>query len=100
MSHEHVQARTSTYKQLQGHALVQTSWQLDMTWFFVSGKEWIFVSNIDNLGATVNLDILNFILNPQNGVKNEFVMEVTDKTRADVKGGTLIQYEGKGLVRF
>ena len=25
----------------------------------------------------------------------EFVMEVTDKTRADVKGGTLIQYEGK-----
>ena len=22
-------------------------------------------------------------------------MEVTDKTRADVKGGTLIQYEGK-----
>jgi len=59
------------------------------------GKEWIFVSNIDNLGATVNLDILNFILNPQNGVKNEFVMEVTDKTRADVKGGTLIQYEGR-----
>ena len=52
------------------------------------------MSNIDNLGATVNLDILNFILNPKNGVKNEFVMEVTDKTRADVKGGTLIQYEG------
>lgn len=61
----------------------------------VQGKEWIFVSNIDNLGATVNLDILNFILNPRNGVKNEFVMEVTDKTRADVKGGTLIQYEGR-----
>ena len=25
----------------------------------------------------------------------EYLMEVTDKTRADVKGGTLIQYEGK-----
>ena len=26
---------------------------------------------------------------------HEFIMEVTDKTRADVKGGTLIQYGGK-----
>ena len=25
----------------------------------------------------------------------EFVMEVTDKTKADVKGGTLIDYEGQ-----
>ena len=25
---------------------------------------------------------------------SEFVMEVTDKTRADIKGGTLIEYEG------
>ena len=24
----------------------------------------------------------------------EFIMEVTDKTKADVKGGTLIDYEG------
>lgn len=27
--------------------------------------------------------------------ENEFIMEVTDKTRADIKGGTLIDYEGK-----
>ena len=27
--------------------------------------------------------------------KHEFLMEVTNKTRADVKGGTLIQYDGK-----
>jgi UTP--glucose-1-phosphate uridylyltransferase len=27
--------------------------------------------------------------------KVDFVMEVTDKTRSDVKGGTLIEYEGK-----
>lgn len=27
--------------------------------------------------------------------KVDYVMEVTDKTRADVKGGTLIQYENR-----
>jgi len=75
------------------YASLRNSGLLDK--LIAQGKEWIFVSNIDNLGATVNLDILNFILNPKNGVKNEFVMEVTDKTRADVKGGTLIQYEGR-----
>ena len=42
----------------------------------------IFLSNIDNLGATVDLNILtNLAQNP----KTEFCMEVTDKTRADVK---------------
>ena len=25
----------------------------------------------------------------------EFIMEVTDKTKADIKGGTLIDYEGQ-----
>lgn len=30
-------------------------------------------------------DILNFLLNPKTGSAPEFVMEVTDKTRADVK---------------
>uniref|UniRef100_A0A8C5M589 UTP--glucose-1-phosphate uridylyltransferase n=1 Tax=Leptobrachium leishanense TaxID=445787 RepID=A0A8C5M589_9ANUR len=48
------------------------------------GKEYIFVSNIDNLGATVDLYILNHLTNPPNGKRCEFVMEVTDKTRADV----------------
>ena len=55
-----------------------------------SGKKYCFISNIDNLGATVDLNILNMVINNN----REFVMEVTDKTRADVKGGTLIQYEG------
>jgi len=27
--------------------------------------------------------------------KLQFVMEVTDKTNADIKGGTLIKYEGR-----
>lgn len=63
--------------------------------FIDEGKEYIFLSNSDNLGATVDLNILNFLLNPPNGKAPEFVMEVTDKTRADVKGGTLVNYEGK-----
>jgi UTP--glucose-1-phosphate uridylyltransferase len=55
------------------------------------GKEYVFVANSDNLGAVVDLKILNLlILN-----KNEYCMEVTPKTLADVKGGTLISYEGK-----
>jgi UTP--glucose-1-phosphate uridylyltransferase len=43
----------------------------------------MFLSNIDNLGATVDLYILKHLLTDQ--TKHEFVMEVTDKTRADVK---------------
>lgn len=40
--------------------------------------------------------ILNFLLNPpKDTTPCEFVMEVTAKTRSDVKGGTLIQYEDK-----
>ncbi|XP_078000704.1 UTP--glucose-1-phosphate uridylyltransferase-like isoform X2 [Glandiceps talaboti] len=62
--------------------------------FLRQGKEYVFISNIDNLGATVDLDILNFLVNPI-GPGCEFMMEVTDKTRADVKGGTLIQYDNK-----
>ncbi|KAG7167142.1 UTP--glucose-1-phosphate uridylyltransferase-like 1 [Homarus americanus] len=63
--------------------------------FIEQGKEYVFISNIDNLGATVDLGIINFLLGGENSGKCEFLMEVTDKTRADVKGGTLIQYEEK-----
>ena len=54
------------------------------------GRKYVFLSNIDNLGATVDLGILKEII----AESSEFIMEVTDKTRADVKGGTLINYEG------
>ncbi|KAK7506881.1 hypothetical protein BaRGS_00001732, partial [Batillaria attramentaria] len=63
--------------------------------FIKQGKKYVFVSNIDNMGATVDLSILVKRLFRTNGPAPEFVMEVTDKTRADVKGGTLIEYEGK-----
>ncbi|KAJ6843793.1 UTP--glucose-1-phosphate uridylyltransferase [Iris pallida] len=55
------------------------------------GKEYVFVANSDNLGAIVDLKILNHLINNQ----NEYCMEVTPKTLADVKGGTLISYEGR-----
>lgn len=66
-----------------------------MSKLLAQGKELMFVSNIDNLGATVDLHILQHLLAPPCGERCEFVMEVTNKTRADVKGGTLIQYDGK-----
>lgn len=64
--------------------------------FINEGREYCFLSNIDNLGATVDLNILSKLLGEDKPQKPmEFVMEVTNKTRADVKGGTLIQYENK-----
>lgn len=54
------------------------------------GKEVLFVSNSDNLGAVVDFKILNHMIES----KSEYIMELTDKTRADVKGGTIIDYEG------
>ncbi|KAI0254012.1 UTP--glucose-1-phosphate uridylyltransferase-domain-containing protein [Lactifluus subvellereus] len=54
------------------------------------GKEYLFVSNSDNLGAVVDQSILQHMIDTQ----AEFLMEVTDKTKADIKGGTLVDYDG------
>ena len=54
------------------------------------GIEVVFLSNADNLGATVDLRILQHMIDN----KSEYIMELTDKTKADVKGGTIIDYEG------
>jgi UTP--glucose-1-phosphate uridylyltransferase len=54
------------------------------------GIEIIFLSNADNLGAVVDLRILQHMVDS----KAEYIMELTDKTKADVKGGTIIDYEG------
>ena len=56
-----------------------------------SGKEFLFISNADNLGATVDPVILNYM----DEFNVPFLMEVTAKTPADVKGGTLYQQDGK-----
>ena len=53
------------------------------------GVEVIFLSNADNLGAVVDLRILQHMVES----KAEYIMELTDKTKADVKGGTIIDYD-------
>ncbi|CAF9913056.1 MAG: UTP-glucose-1-phosphate uridylyltransferase [Heterodermia speciosa] len=53
------------------------------------GVEIVFLSNADNLGAVVDLRILQHMVES----KSEYIMELTDKTKADVKGGTIINYE-------
>lgn len=56
------------------------------------GREVLFVSNADNLGAVVDESILHHM------ILNEipFLMELTPKTSADLKGGTVFQ-EGDRL---
>ena len=56
-----------------------------------AGREILFISNADNLGATVDPVILNYM----DEFNIPFLMEMTAKTPADVKGGTLYQQDGK-----
>lgn len=55
-----------------------------------AGKEVLYVSNGDNLGAVVDPTILDHMVESQ----AEYIMELTDKTKADIKGGTIIDYDG------
>jgi len=41
--------------------------------------------------AAVDLNILQHMVES----RSEYIMELTDKTKADVKGGTIIDYEGR-----
>jgi len=49
------------------------------------GMRWAFVSNSDNLGAVLDVDILGWIASEE----IPFVMEVADRSEADKKGGHL-----------
>lgn len=62
--------------------------------FINEARDYCFVSNIDNLGATKDMNILNELISRGKNAPT-FVMEVTDKTMADVKGGTLVECDGK-----
>lgn len=55
------------------------------------GIRWAFVANVDNLGATVDPVILGYL--ESRGAS--FAMEVTDKSLADIKGGTLVRHRGR-----
>ena len=45
----------------------------------------MFVSNSDNLGATLDIDLLNYFVESD----KSFIMEVCTRTEADKKGGHL-----------
>ena len=47
----------------------------------------LFISNSDNLGATLDISILNYFIEKS----LDFLMEVTPKTKLDVKGGSIIK---------
>lgn len=60
------------------------------------GYEYAFVSNADNLGATVSEEILGYVA--AEGLP--FLMEVTERTNGDRKGGHLAQTpDGRLLLR-
>lgn len=56
-----------------------------------SGKEYLFVSNVDNLGALVDLSVLYHLID------NEIDMAIcaVECTRADTEGGLLVAYKGE-----
>ncbi len=58
------------------------------------GYEYAFVSNADNLGATVDLSILGYFASE----KLPFLMEVAERTPADSKGGHLACSATGGLL--
>jgi len=57
------------------------------------GIKYLFVSNSDNLGATLDLKLLNYFAESKLG----FLMEVADRTEADKKGGHLCYNANKRL---
>lgn len=71
---------------------LQTSGILDR--LLESGYEYAFVSNSDNLGATVSTEILGYIASRS----LPFLMEVTRRTPADRKGGHLARRPDGGLL--
>lgn len=56
-----------------------------------SGIHTLFISNSDNLAATFNPKILGFFI--EKG--HSFLMEVTAKTKDDIKGGAVVMQEGR-----
>ena len=73
---------------------LETSKLLDT--LLARGFEYVFVSNSDNLGAVLDVDILGFIASEQ----VPFLMEVIDRSQADRKGGHIARRrDGRLLLR-
>ncbi|MCA1959457.1 MAG: UTP--glucose-1-phosphate uridylyltransferase [Desulfomonile sp.] len=75
-----------------GHGDVYTSLQQSglLEELLAEGKRYAFISNMDNLAAVLEPWILGLI--ERDGI--EFLMEVTDRTEEDRKGGTLVLRDG------
>ena len=71
---------------------LQTSGMLDA--LLDQGYVYAFVSNADNLGAALDLDILGYFADDE----LPFLMEVAKRTPADRKGGHLAKSPTQGLV--
>ncbi|EFA86771.1 UDP-glucose pyrophosphorylase [Heterostelium album PN500] len=59
--------------------------------FLAQGKEYIFISNVENLGSIIDVQVLNHM---QMG-KIEFGLEVTHRISTDVTGGILMSYQDR-----
>jgi UTP--glucose-1-phosphate uridylyltransferase len=69
---------------------LQTSGMLEQ--LLAAGKRYAFVSNSDNLGGVLDPAILGFFISR----RLPFLMEVTDRTEADRKGGHLARLRESG----
>jgi UDP-N-acetylglucosamine pyrophosphorylase len=73
-------------------ALAGSGW-LDR--LLADGVKYLFVSNSDNLGASLDLTLLHYFATSN----KPFLMEVCERTAADRKGGHLAQRDGRLLLR-
>jgi len=58
------------------------------------GYKYMFVSNSDNLGATLDLNLLTYLADEQ----YDFLMEVCERTESDKKGGHLARHKQSGAL--
>ena len=76
------------------YTALQTSGILDQ--LLDAGIKYAFISNADNLGATMDLSVLGYFAE----LDVSFMMEVADRTAADRKGGHLAQFpDGRLMLR-
>lgn len=76
------------------YVVLRTSGALDA--LLERGYEFLFLSNVDNLGATLDLNILGYIAQR----RVPFLMEVAQRTEADKKGGHIArQHDGQLVLR-
>jgi len=74
------------------YAALETSGLIDA--LLARGFEYVFVSNADNLGAVLDVDILGYVAEE----RVPFLMEVIDRSEADRKGGHLARLRDGRLV--